>query len=176
MLNCPSIIRPDLPLCREALNCSSLHPSRHFSNTSGCHLVFGQLWDFFRKHRYGQTVATVRTLWIPFWALSSIRQVVHSKSRRPDTRATHMEIACIRSTVRITCSMVQMSESLIWKLRATNVRTSGQQGNTVQTRLKSGKNFSEILESRSHNYSSECLMSIVQTAPRLFKVDAHLNL
>jgi hypothetical protein len=41
--------RPDLPLCQEASNYSKLHPSRHFSNTSGCRLVFNQLWDFFSK-------------------------------------------------------------------------------------------------------------------------------
>jgi hypothetical protein len=28
--------RLDLPLCREASNCSKLHPSECFSNTSGC--------------------------------------------------------------------------------------------------------------------------------------------
>jgi hypothetical protein len=53
--------RPDLPLCREASNCSSLHPSRSFSSTSGRLLVFDKLQDFFPKHSYGKFVATVRT-------------------------------------------------------------------------------------------------------------------
>jgi hypothetical protein len=40
------------PSCvaREASNCSSLHPSRCFSSTSGRHSVFDQLWDFFLKN------------------------------------------------------------------------------------------------------------------------------
>jgi hypothetical protein len=69
----------DLPLCREASNCSSLHSSRLFNSMSGRHLVFDQLWDFFPKHRYGKTAATVRTMWIPVRTHSSIRQVTHSK-------------------------------------------------------------------------------------------------
>jgi hypothetical protein len=84
-----------------------------------------------------------------------IRQVAHSKFRRPDAsphvpdaRATYMEIACIRSTVRTIIPMVRTGKALIWKLRAVKVRPSGRQGNTVQTRLNSGKNFSEILENR----------------------------
>jgi hypothetical protein len=75
---------PDLPLCREASNCSSLHPSRHFSNTSERYSVFDQLWDFFPKHRYGKTAATDRTMWIPVLTCSSIWQVAHSKIRRSD--------------------------------------------------------------------------------------------
>jgi hypothetical protein len=145
---------PDLPLCREASNCSSLHPSGRFSNTSERHSVFDQLWDFLPKHRYGKIAATFWTMWIPIWTRSSVRQVAHSKSGRPDAnlhgpnaRAIYMEIACIKSTIRITIPLVRMREASIWKLRAAEVRPSGQQGNTVRTRLKSRKNFSKILES-----------------------------
>jgi hypothetical protein len=159
--------RPDIPLCREASNCSSLHPSRRFSSTSGRHSMFDQLWDFFPKHRYGKIAAAVRTIWIPVRTGSSIRQVVHSKSRRPDdsllgpdARATYIEIVCIRSTVQTTIPMVRTRKALIWKLRAAEVRPSGRQGNIIRTRLKSGKNFSEILESRSHSCLSRSLMSI----------------
>jgi hypothetical protein len=59
------------------------------------------------KHRYGKTVATVRTMWIPVRKHSFIRQVMHSKSKRPDVtlhgtdaQASYIEIACIRSTIR----------------------------------------------------------------------------
>jgi hypothetical protein len=65
---CPtvqSIFRPDLPLCREASNCSSLHLSGRFSSMSERHLVFDQLRDFFPKHRYEKFTATVRTMWNP---------------------------------------------------------------------------------------------------------------
>jgi hypothetical protein len=85
---------PDLPLCREASNCSNLHPSGCFNSTSGRHSVFGQLWDFLPKHCYGKIAATVQMTWIPVRTCSSIRQVSHSKSRcsdvsplRPDVRA-----------------------------------------------------------------------------------------
>jgi len=120
---------PNLPLCREASNCSSLHPSRNFSHTSGRHLVFDQLWDFFPKQRYGKIATTIQTMWIPIRTNSSIRQVAHSKFRRPDdsihgpdTRATYMEIACINSTVWTTITLVWTQEALIWKLRAAEVR------------------------------------------------------
>jgi hypothetical protein len=90
---------PDLPLCQEASNCSSLHPSGRFSSTSGRHSVFDQLWDFFPKHRYGKIAAIVRMMWIPVRTRSSIRQVAHSKSRRldaslhgPDARATYVSL------------------------------------------------------------------------------------
>jgi hypothetical protein len=92
----------DLPLCLEASNCSSLHLSRSFNNMYGRHSMFDQLWDFFPKHRYRKTAATVWTMWIPVWTSSSIRQVAHSRFRRPDdgihgsdARASYMEIAFI---------------------------------------------------------------------------------
>jgi hypothetical protein len=81
-----------------------------------------------------------------------------------------------RATVRTTIPLVQTGEALIWKLRAAEVRLSKQQGNTVRTQLKSGKNFNEILKSRSHSCPSGCLMSTVRTALRFIKPDAHLNL
>jgi hypothetical protein len=149
---------PDLPLCQEASNCSSLHPTGRFSSTSGRHSVFDQLWDLFPKHRYGKIAATVRMMWIPLRMCSSIRQVMNSKFRHPDVslqgpdaRVTYMEIACIKSIVRTTIPLVLNREVLIWKLRATELQLSGRQGNTIRTRLKSGKNFCEILESRSHS-------------------------
>jgi hypothetical protein len=117
--------RSDLPLCREVLNCSSLHPSGRLSSTAGRHSVFDQLWDFFPKHRYGKIAATVRTMWIPVRTRSFIRQVMRSKSRCPDTQALYMEIACIRSTVRTTYVMVQTYQALIWKLCTTKVWPSG---------------------------------------------------
>jgi hypothetical protein len=177
------IFHLDLPLCQETSNCSSLHSSRRFSSTSGQHLAFDQLWDFFPKHKYGKIAATVRTMWIPVWTHSSIRQVWYSKSRRPDASlhgpdawATDMEIACIWSTFRKTIPLVWTREALIWKLRAVEVRPSGRQGNTVRTWFKLGKNFSEILESRSHSCLSGRPMTTLRTGPRFFKPNVHLNL
>jgi len=112
--------RPDLPLCREASNCSILHPSGRLSNTSRRHSVFDQLWDFFPKHRYGKIAATVRTMCFTVRTLSFIRQVVHSKFRRPDnilhgldTQASYMKIVFIISTVRTTSLMVRTLQDLI---------------------------------------------------------------
>jgi len=75
---------------------------------------------------------------------------LNDHSLGPDARSLDMEIACSWSAT---------------------VRTKGQ-----HPRLKSGKNFSEILERRSHSCSSGSLMSTVQMAPWFFKPDAHLNL
>jgi hypothetical protein len=60
--------------------------------------------------------------------------------------------------------------------RSLNMEIACSESATVRTRLKSGKHFSEILESRSNSCPSGCLMSTVQTVPRFFKLDAHLNL
>jgi hypothetical protein len=172
-----SIIHQDLPLCREASNCSSLHPSRHFSSTSGRHSVFNQLWDFLPKHSYGKIVATVRTTWIPIRTRSSIRQVSHTKSRRLDTRASDMEIACIRSTVRTTIPLIRTHEALVWKLLAAEVRPSGQQGTTIWTRLKSRKNFSEIFGKPIAQLSVQTPYDYCPDGTNLgfIKPDAHLN-
>jgi hypothetical protein len=111
---------PNFPLCREASNYSNFHPSGPFSSTSGRHSMFDQLWHFFPKHRYRKTVATVQTMWIPVRTYSSIRQVAHSKFRLPDdsihgsnTRASYMEIVCIKFTVWMTDVMVRTREALI---------------------------------------------------------------
>jgi hypothetical protein len=125
-------LRPDLPLCQEASNCSSLHPSECFTSTSGRHSVFDQQWDLFPKHRYGKIAAIILTMWIPVWTRSSIRQVAHSKLRRPDgsihgpdARATYMEIACIKSTIQTIIPFVRTHEALICKLGAAEVQPSG---------------------------------------------------
>jgi len=59
-------------------------------------------------------------MWIPVRTRSYIRQVVHSKSRRPDaglhgpdTRAIYMEIACIKTIVQTLAFMVRTREALI---------------------------------------------------------------
>jgi hypothetical protein len=120
---------------------------QHVRTTS----VFDQLRDFFPKHRYGKFAATIRTMWNPVLTRSFIRQVSHSKSKRPDANlhdpdacASDMEIACIRSIVRTTIPLVRTREAFIWKKLAAEVQSSGQQDTTVQARLKLGKNFCEF--------------------------------
>jgi hypothetical protein len=110
-MTCPAVrttrtFRPDLPLCIEVWNCSSLHPSGRFSSTSGRLSVLDKLQDFFPKHSYRKITASVRTTWILVRTRLSIRQVLQFKSRcpddsqhGPDARASDMEITCIKSTV-----------------------------------------------------------------------------
>jgi hypothetical protein len=116
-----------------------------------------------------------RTMWIPVQTRSSIRQVVHSKFRRPDVchhvldaQATYMEIACIRSTVWMTIPLV--------RTRSLNMEITCSWSSTVRTRLKLRKNFSKILESRLHSCLLGRLMSTVRTTPRFIKPEANLNL
>jgi hypothetical protein len=52
-----------------------------------------------------------------------------------------MEIVYIKSTVRTTIPPVWTRETFIWELLAAEVRPSGRQGTTVQTRLKNRKEF-----------------------------------
>jgi hypothetical protein len=122
---------PDLPLCREPSNCSSLHLSGRLSNTAGYLLVFDRLKDFFPKHRYGKTAATVRTMCVPVRTLSFIRQVVHTKFNHLDVslhgldaQASYMEIVCISSTIRTLSFMVWRLKAMIWKLCAAKVQPS----------------------------------------------------
>jgi len=143
--------RPDLPLCWEASNYSSLHPFGRFNSPFERPSVFDQLQDFFPKHRYGKIVATVRTTWIPVqttWipvrTRSSIRQVSQFKSRcliasqhGPDARTSNMEIGCINSTVWMTILLVWMHEASVWKLLAADMRPSGRS-------CQIGRIFSEI--------------------------------
>jgi hypothetical protein len=124
--------RPDLPLCREALNYSSLHPSRQFSNPSRRLSVSDHALDFLSKIKYGKIAATVRTTWIPIRTRYSLRQVCNSNSNvrtpvyhGPDARMTDMEIACSRSPVQTAILVVWTREAFIRKLLAADVRPSG---------------------------------------------------
>jgi hypothetical protein len=140
--------RPNLPLCREASNCSSLHPSRRFSSLSGQPSVFDQASGFLSKHKYGKIAASVWTMWIPVWTRLSIRQVSQFKSGLPDdsqhgldVRASYMEIACIKLIVRTLILLVRTLGASIWKLLAADVRPSGRQCLTIRTRLSNMKDL-----------------------------------
>jgi hypothetical protein len=169
-------LRPNLPLCREASNCSSLHPSEHFSSTSGRLSVFDKLQDFFPKHSYGKFATTVQTTWIPVWTRSSIRQVSHSKSKcldvsplGPNAQASDMKFACIRSTVRTTIPSVWTCESLVWKILAAEVRLPGRRGLPFGRGSKQERISAKFLESRSHSCPSGRPMNTFWTAPRFYQ-------
>jgi hypothetical protein len=139
---------PDLPLCLEASNCSSLHPSGRFRSSSGRLSVFDHASDFLSKIIYGKIAETVRTTWIPVRTRYSLRQVRNSNStvrtpvyHGPDVRMTDMEIACSRSPVRTAILLVRTREAFIRKLLVADVRPSGRQSLTVRTRLSSKKDL-----------------------------------
>jgi hypothetical protein len=140
--------RLDLPLCREASNCSSLHTSKRFSFLSEQPSMFDQASRFLSKYRYGKIAATVRMMWIPVWTRSSIRQVSQFKSRcqddsqhGPDARASDTEIDCIRLTARMPILLVRTRGASIWKLLAADVRPSERKCLTVRTRLSNRKDL-----------------------------------
>jgi hypothetical protein len=56
---------PDLPLCREASNCSTcIRPNDSVGRPDNPQCSI-KPHDFFPKHKYGKIAATVRTTWIP---------------------------------------------------------------------------------------------------------------
>jgi hypothetical protein len=58
--------RPDLPLCREASNCSSLHPSGRFSSLFGRHSVFDQSFRIsFQNTNMGRSLQPSRRCGFP---------------------------------------------------------------------------------------------------------------
>jgi hypothetical protein len=140
--------RPDLPLCRETSNCSSLHLSGCFSSLSGRLSVFDQGSDFLSEIKYGKIATVVQTTWIPVRTRYSLRQVHNSNStvrmpvyHGPDERMTDMEITCSRSPVRTAVLLVLTREAFIRKLLAVDVRSSGRQYLTVRTRLSNRKDL-----------------------------------
>jgi hypothetical protein len=103
--------------------------------------------DFFPKPRYGKIAATVRTTWILVWMRSSIRQVSQFKSRcpdasqhGPDARASDMEIACIRSAIRMTIIPARTLGNYVQQTYDRLGDRASPSGRSSQT----GKIFSEI--------------------------------
>jgi len=73
------------------------------------------------RHSYGKMAATVQMMCDPIRTMSSIRQVVHTNSSRPDVslhgsddQASYMEIACTSSTVRTSAFRVRTLKALLW--------------------------------------------------------------
>jgi len=103
--------------------------------------------------------------WIPVQTHLSIRQVLHSKSRRsdasqhgPDECASDMEIAYIKSTVRTTIPLVRTREAFIWKLLAAEVRPFGRQVTTVRTQIENRKEFHQNSREVDRIAKSGCVL------------------
>jgi len=141
--------RPDLPLCWEASNCSSLHLFGCFSSTSGRHSVFDQLWDFFPKHRFGKIAATV-------WMCSSIRQVLHSKIQMSgwqpswSGRASYWYGNCVHQINRLDDHSLSLDAwSLYMEIACSwsvTVRTTGQhRPDAAQIKKEFQRNFGKLI-------------------------------
>jgi hypothetical protein len=164
-------------MCREASNCSSLHPFGRFSSPSGRSSVFDQASRFLSKHRYEKIAATVQMTWYPIRTRSSLRQVTQFKSRRsdaslhgPDVHASDMKIVCIRSAVRTTVPPVYME--ITCSGRATVQTTMPHRSDAT---LKQERSLAKFLKFRSYSCPSGRPMAIVRTAPSFIKPDAHLS-
>jgi hypothetical protein len=171
---------PDLPLCREASNCSSLHPSGRFSSPSGRPSVFDQASGFLSKHRYGKITAAVWKTWIPVRMRSSIRQVSQFKSRRQSAwsgRACIRYGNCVHQIDRQDAHPLGPdAQSLYMKITCsgrTTVRT------TVPHRpdaaLKQERSSTKFLKFRSHKCPDGRPMTTARTTPSFIMPDAHLN-
>lgn len=103
--------RPDVHLCPEASNCSRLHSSGRLSHMSRHLSVFDKLTDFFPKHRYGKTVATVRTMW-----LLCPDAILYKASRAEDGQLSEHQTPCSEHSslnMEIACSW----SATAWTLR-----------------------------------------------------------
>jgi hypothetical protein len=94
--------RPDVLLCPEASNYSRLHPSGSLSNTSGRLSVFDKSKDFFPKHRYRKTAATVWMSWL-FRPNAILDKTSHAKDIQPSQHQT-LWSGCSDLNMKITCS------------------------------------------------------------------------
>jgi len=131
----------------------------------------------FQKH-----VRTTLSVWPAMGFLSKTR-IWEDRCNHPNNVDSHPDVLIHKASYafKIQTSGWQPSWSgrssyLIWKVRAAKVRSSGWQGNTVRTPLKTGKNSCKILGSPSHSCPSKRLMSTVWTTLRFIKPNAHLNL
>jgi hypothetical protein len=75
------IMSPDSHQCLKVSSNSRLHPSGRRGNASGRSSVFDKKSKFLLRHKYGKTVASVRTL-------SLIREDMEKNCNRPNIGAT----------------------------------------------------------------------------------------
>jgi hypothetical protein len=141
------VFRPDTPLYREASALACIRPddSAARPNDSQC---LTKLQIFFPKSNMGRLLQPSRRCGFPSGCATYLRQVRNSNSTvrtpvyyGPDARTTDMEITCRRSTFRTVIPKVRTREALVRKLLAADVRPSGRQCFTIQTRLSNRKDF-----------------------------------
>jgi hypothetical protein len=171
--------RPDLPLCRETSNCSSLHMSGRFSCPSGRPLVFDQASGFLSKHRYGKIDATVDSRPDALIHKASIAIQIQTSGRQ----SVWSGRACIRYGNCVHQIDCPDAHPLSLDARSLNMEVTNNGRATVQTTMPHRPNatlkqerFSvKFLEFRSHSCPSGRTMTTVRTVPNFIKLDAHLN-
>jgi hypothetical protein len=131
--------RPDPSLYREASGPACIRPDDSAARPDA--LQYSIKLPILSKIKYGKIAATVRTR-------SYIRQESQFKFNRLDVcqygldaRSTDMEIPDSTSTVRTVNLGHPDARSLIWKLLAADVRSSGRHCLTVRMRLLNRKDF-----------------------------------
>jgi hypothetical protein len=174
---------PDLPLCREASNCSSLHPSGRFSSPSGRLSVFNQASGFLSKTQIWKDCynrpddvdsrpdALIHKASIAIQIQTSGRQSTWSG------RASNRYGNCVHQISRLDDHPSgQDPRSFYMEINCSEretVRTIGQ--HRPDTALKQERFSAKFLEFRSHNCPSGRPMTTVRTAPSFIKPDAQLN-
>jgi hypothetical protein len=167
--------RPDLPLCREASNCSSLHTSGRFSNPSGRLSVFDQASSFLSKNQIWEDCRNCPDALL-------LKASSQFKFNRPNSSLPWYGHACIRyenCVHQIDRPDAHPPGPDAWSLymeithsgRAT-VRT------TVPHRpdaaLKQERSSAKFLEFRSHSCPSGRPMTTVRTTPSFIMLSFEL--
>jgi len=182
-LNCPSIIRPN----------DENFPSEP-SSVSRSFKLF-QLASVRTSQQHVRTPLSIQSA-MGFLSKTQIWEDSYNRPNdvdsRPDALIHKASRAFKNPDVRTLVFMVRTLKLHKWKLRASD-QPSGRQmswsgrskpwyGNCVQLKCdhpdaaQFKKEFQRILESQLHSCLFGRLMSIIWTAPRYFKPDAHLNL
>jgi hypothetical protein len=174
---------PDLPLCREASNCSSLHPSGRFSSPSGRSSVFDQASGFLSKTQIWEDCCN-RPNDVDFRPGALIHKAsIAIQIQTSGGQSSWSGQACIKyencvhhinlpddhppdPDAQSLCMEITCSE------RAT-VRTTGR--HHLDAVLKQERYSAKFSEFRSHSCPSERPMTTVRTAPSFIKPDAYLN-
>jgi hypothetical protein len=87
----------------------------------------------------------------------------------PDARASDMEIACIRSTVRTTIPLVRTCKAFIWKLLEWKCDRQDDRAPPSECGSNQERISAKFLESRSHSCPSGRPMTTVRTGPRFYQ-------
>jgi hypothetical protein len=175
--------RPDLPLCREASNYSSLHPSGRFSSPSGRLSVFDQASGFFFQTQIWEDCCNR-----PDDVVSCPDALIHKESiaiqiqqsGRQSAWSGHACIGygnCVHQISRSddhppSPDAQSLYMEITYSGRATVRMTVPHRPNAA---FKQERSSGKFLEFWSHSCSSGRPMTTVRTAPSFIEPDSHLS-